>query len=1657
MFTVTKFLGDNNQKVENFMDKKHALSMITKYFSESKDYGWYPVFILGDSGAIKYIRAKRYDTEKIIDYIYDVYKQDKLFQKEIQEVKKGLNNQGKSVGSLGMIEDNKFGLLPFFNEEKYRNLIDEDVSEQSIKKAIKTYLEDSFNNFMLNLNDVGLLNTDNNGKYIYFNDLVKGKTDYDKKAELRKVMRDFFYNTKFATIMQMQIFTINPIFYQNGNPVDLQKRYKEIHASGNRLSIEAIDPFTNRRYSDRDYQKVVYIDDIKENTEDTNSEFMEVIKSIWGENSDVYNTYKKVSFTDGQGWRTLKSYKAIMGMAGKWNKKCEDAYNEIERIRSEIKNSDSKEATEEQIRRLSELNVVFQPIKPFLYTLERIKLGNNSIFPIPVQMKYAEITVIPELLPKGSKLRDIISWAEDADVDLIAATTTVKVGSFGSVDVKSSMSSKDLRESLANAFIHELDYKDYVIQNNVPESVQGSHLFATQGRKIIMASLEDRDSNGNTIYYDTYTNGNLVNLGDREPQRLNSYNLNRFYVSLIATNILEDFDKFKSLISDPEKVRKVLVQMTINNSRESRDNLRGYSKGRNLEEDFLMPLFEGGIEHDTAALLLSIFKKQVNKQKINGGSAVQASAFGIKDYEEKENLRFIKDPDADNILYAECEIPWDLYYTDANGNRVELQFTDWCNSDGSLKLGKVIENDNPNYKDYLSYKDKDNKVHIPLIEEKFPGILTFIALRIPTEEKYSMINLKIKSFTLKVNGGGVIKVPAQGTAIAGFDFDIDKLYFMRREYKYKSDLSNDQIADIWNKIYEENPDIKSKLQTARSKDVAVQEDISKLFSSFYQSAFAQEVAETEGIKDRLYKYWKEAELEGFPDQVFNKYLEEHAEEYLTLDEYDYSKTPWDENQSRVARNNMLITLIQRRLEDPQTLKERLTPGNFEGVIRAAEKMKNLMGIDDSKYDYSDPWTIVMYNQQNQVAGKLVGIFANQNINNAITSLMSEFSLTNPISFGEHRIGLSNLINPNAQVKQLLAAAVDAVKNPVLQFLNINTVTASSTALLSRIGYNFDEIGLLLNQPIIRDICRECLSNNIFNIDTALNNVLQRWSYKGQSGNPVFLSSEILIREITNKPNPEIQFQVAQLFQTIYKSAQEVDKFVTNTKFTASNAVKSTFGGMYAQQDKVMRYIQNFGNNDKSYISMRVSDFTDAPLSLGLHMERSMNYMREVMKNPFGYEQVMYDANVAAIKELGRYYPYSNDTYTRIRSFMSDLTGYGLDEETIDQIHEHMLRYMISNVDEQNLFNPEYPIELSDGTTMASKEFFTKYVPLMIEKYLSKYPKMKELPIFDLMVFEEDDNGNIIMKIGDVGSLNIRQKESIRDSWEVLLDNPDTNPLATILYMYSYYQSGFGFGVIGFNHLCPLEVKLNMHINDNISYIDFLNMVKKEDKKIQVDPIAFAHSFIISHRDNTRLVYTPRSTQETFIKSKIYPNGYAVDKFELDYTKEEKSVEPFIIRSTRQSIHFRPAILIDGLLYIANNGSKFNVSNTGKMTYNLVKENNSMKVTMEQAMKAVNQESESGATSFEDEYVELNDFETINDIIDEMVSLVGRKEGLDSESERLMREDIDKQVNETRSQYLKQNNSTEEALRLLKKDLIGELIEGYKKYGVKCKLNGKEIC
>lgn len=1547
-FGFKRFLGTSDNSFENFTNKQHTIDMMAEYFSErqlsaNSQYAYYPVFILGDSGVSKFIKAKRYSAQEILDGLYDVYRQERRRMALTSAANTKLKEGGYSLIENFSSKENEYIALPFLNKDykspdgtvgKYAAMIGENPSKQEVVKAIQAYMEEAVNSFKTSLNNLGLLETKEvynpktNKKevqYVYFSQEVNGNKSIDE------VIADYYWNTKFATIQQLQLFTIDPAFYKGTK--DLQKRYKEIHAPGSVLSLEARD-FDGNLYSEDGIERCVYFDDINLNAEVSNPEFMKAIEAKFGKNSPVYKAYTKNTLTDGQGYRTLESYRKVMGMAGKWTQEMENVYNTIKQLRAEY--GKDAQIPSDKLTEIANMSVVFQPIKPYMYTIENLAVNSTDKLKIPVQHKYAEAVLIPELLPAGSKLRDMAYWMESKGVDLVGSTKIVKVGGFGSTDISKASNAQELSNALDKAYIHQLSYGDYRIQTNVPEHINSSQLFGTQVRKLIMANIKMDD-----YHYENYVGGKKVNLGGKYGEvRLNGRNLVSFYNSLIVANILKSYDLFANEVSDIKKLSDKLLQTTINNSRESMDNMLAYSLTG--DDKFLVPLFEGALEHDSSAMLFSIFKKRVNKQSIKGGSAVQVSAMGIKGYEESGDLHYVVDPNnPNNILYAECEIPWDISYTDINGKEVALEFSDYCNEDGTLKT------------------DKDGNT---LLEKKFPNALSILAYRIPTERDYSMINLRVKRFSQKT-AGGTIKVPAQGTTIAGFDFDIDKLYFMRNEYRQR-ELSSSEVAEIWKEFYETYPNIKDVLKEAREED-------------------------TESL-NRLYKYWDKVGLPYSYKEAFAQFIADRG--YISFESYDFSKSSLD--NTRAARNNMLIKLIQERLMDYETFEQRYTPGGFANASKAARTLRellfgNLEGIvsretvdfnaiaeraKDSKsdpepnYDPSDPMTIITYNQQNQVAGKLIGIFANQNTNHAFSSLMSEFTLKDPIRFAGHSyndlLHAPKGIDVDLNVAEFLAASVDAVKDPVLNFLNLNTITADAGAVLARIGYTTQEIGLLFNQPIIKEICEYSFNNGV-TADMAMREVVKNYmgdDTESPKANPdedfsinklaLNIVNDRVMREqgknaMDNQSFKADQLKVAELFSQIQTVAGDISQFVTSSKFTASNAVGSTFGDLYSQQMKVKNYIDKFvvknGKNALS-VNMKVTDIIDSPITNNTNLQGSnQEYLKSLIENPLAYEQAMYDMNRRAGMLLNSYYPYNTPSYSGARNRLAELTKSNfLDADTINSIHSDMLVYMLSQ-QEDSLFNGEMPTK--DG--IPAREYYTKHFAKEVFNTLESNPDLKSLPLFQYMQFVTNEKtGDISMNVQGIGGLAPYQKDELKESWaELLKTEPD---LARDLFMYNFYKLGFTFSPLAFMNLAPTELKLAIKVgrkwdssaNDGNgawverSYVDFLNDVK--EGTVTANSEKFAKQYILNHLDNRRLVFTAKGSNLKYLKTLVYKNGEAVSNFTLDVNKLGDDAKNYTIKDStlpKNCVAFRPCIVVDGITYICDSSNdKFNVSYDGSITY-----------------------------------------------------------------------------------------------------------------------------
>lgn len=830
-FSFERFLGNlsTNNEFENFTSKEHIVTNIQMFerlrqISKESNYAHYPVFILGDSGIAKFITGKVYtiigtgnslteeqrenyknNKKEILKQYFNVYQSEierqKLFNAASKRCKKEkINTKYSFIEKAEKLEkDNKFefSILTFLNDEKYTKKQGKEnydiltLTEDQFYEILEGYMSDQIVTFKDNLQKYDCLETQTINNVTYYKDLGIKKDDFDA------FVTNFYWNQKLAMISQLQFFTIDPVFYPDTK--EIQKRYKEIHASGVPLNLDVLEE------EESDYETCLYFEDVnvggdadyadmnnalayhfglealgKKISETTKEEIIQAGKETY-----KYSKYKKNSLTDGQGWRTLDSYRKVSRMAGTWTNKHQKAYNKIK----ELQKKENKTAAD--IAEIARLAVVFQPIKPFTYTHEVFGLNNNENLLIPVQHKYSEAVLIPELLPDGM-LKDVATYMQENNIDVFASTKCVKVGCFGQTNVQYEtdenfniiekdgvkqkiQNKKGLYKALSKGYIHKISYADYRIQTNVPLHLNEEALFGTQIRKLVMSNMTMTPGH----CYD-YTKRNKIKLyKNGEPVNLTGPNLLSWYNALIISNILETFDTFTQNIKDGKRLSEMFIQNVISNGREALDNIFAYSITE--DESFILPLFEGALEHDAAATLFSLFKKAVNKQKIKGGSAVQVSSLGIEGYETDGNLKYVLDPnDSENILYAEAEIPFNLSYTTYNGEEIHLKYEDYCNADGTLILDTSKELVDPEeYKMYQSYYivDENGNKHYykPKIEVDYPDILSVIAYRIPTERAYSMINIRVKRFSPLISGG-TIKVPAQGTTIAGFDFDI-RLYW----------------------------------------------------------------------------------------------------------------------------------------------------------------------------------------------------------------------------------------------------------------------------------------------------------------------------------------------------------------------------------------------------------------------------------------------------------------------------------------------------------------------------------------------------------------------------------------------------------------------------------------------------------------------------------------------------------------------------------------------------------------------------------------------------------------------------------------------------------------------------------------------------------------
>lgn len=1597
------------------------------------DFADFSAFIMGDKNQLINIQAPRYSYNECVEGLYDLALSEINYYKTIT----AFNEHQETEKLTGVKTNNKvFGLLTFLNEiikpEDIGNISIDDNLKNKIQNAIKKFIESESNKLKI---------SDDSISAEFNNKFKKTQADDVKKLYVAN------YALNLACIQQLTI--ISPTLFKNTK--DEQKRYKGVGTNGRMLNTNAVNPITNNEFDNKDYQKCVIFKDIKISEDE---KFLESLKNN-GFSKEYIEAYKENSLTDGQGYRLIDSYYKIMIMSGEAvrNPLIVEWYATYKKLQEQCFNDGRDTFTVDEIKQLEDIGYIPQPLKPITEALNTINLnttdGKDTLY-IAQQHKYAEVILIPEMMPKGSKLKSIGQamqgdnqndiLAGRINIDLAMFDSCVKFGAHSIVDVyKDENGNERTGESIKkllkdSRIIHNVGLQYFKLQVNVPYHISEYRGVGTQLKKMLFQGL---DFNKFYDYLSNKLNSDVLTLTDKRSIKLDKFSGHNFiqlYNGLISANYIEDFERFKKFVSDKTKLSNNLIKQTIFRRGGNLNNILNYAYDG---EEFYNPLFDPLNEHSSISSILSTFRNIVNKQTMFGGSGVQASAFGISNKEESDQLHYLFDENG-NINGAECEITWNQTVTLSNGEIMNLNYDDYCNEDGTLKY------------------TNDGKVKL---EVDFPDSTKLIAYRIPTENLYSVMNLKIVRFTRPSAQGGTIKVPVGGVTQAGFDFDIDKLYFLRKEFKElkpyfrrlnisseeknkimlqiqqdnpeflttinaitEETFSESQLYDIFSKIYENYSELyedltKVRLNSGEYKDITLHNGkVRRVYTHslnhyFEQSSVAKKLAKDKGfdsVKELKQFLVSQAatELNYVPDTLVTiedehlilneenivkaglskREVFENAAQKLNIkikenlnnkyDEYDCNKTIL--KNTRTSRNNLIFDLVWSRMSDNETIKLRLTPGGFKHISKTARTFreifyntKKIKGLsiaqieklcensEDPEPNYSpiSVNTLIIYNTLNQIADKLIGLFANHNSNAVISSVMTKLEIKESIRFGSFLDGNvklfkngkeltsdqlgKNLIADEVEINgekrsitdlihEFLAAAVDAVKDPSLNYLGINIYNAGCAAFLARLGYDVNDIALLFRQPII-ELLNEHLEKGEY-IDNAYFKIMKEikdLGYNDESNTE--LKSQTLLDAITSNlkddgsfielkdkdfKDIDVQIAVLNLYMKINGYASELNNFVNVTKNTASASVSTDVSRTLNIEHNNSKILDEFKKekpklkciayqNENDIILPIVNDNNLSDFDNDVSRDK---YLNRIIDSPYGFEQTSYDCNKFVLDVLSDEYPYKTKFYTDIRDSFYRVSKHDkLDGDTLTLIHRGIILKALANYG-TSYFN--YRNKLENGKSIY--RYFVDDFPLLLldmktnKELIEKYPFLNYLDVNPI-----NDDGRYIIRIENIkDDTNFKYLVSSMLSDMYFSDDKLANSIAVGMIYHHIFTRGFNYTKDSYDEILPPEIMHDLVINDKgTTFSEVLKLILDDNIDFNIDE--FMIQFVQNNFDNKYLVQNVKLPENVKINNVDNTSIFSLNFDTLRDLNLIKSVED-------DYIYIKPFLNVGGKLYIHKN-------------------------------------------------------------------------------------------------------------------------------------------
>ena len=1389
------------------------------------------------------------------------------------------------------------------------------------------------------------------------------KLTKEQKSEILSVMRqeadenltEYIWNDMFATINIIELTATDLAYYANVE--DFQKRYAQVHSPALRLNITAKFKKGSEEipYSADGLARTIYIADYKTEsdiipnveeifdqkiasiTDPTEKANMKIMKDL------ILDSFKDVNVTDAQGYSSPTSYRKKMGMQGKWTTEMEEAY---ERIRKGDFN-------------VNDLGIVWQPMKPFVYSQIRKPGGSSTLseIKVPIQNKNSEyLLLLADALMRGgkkqSKLAAIFDFMEESaydgrktsfnpktntyevieegtyngiGIDTVQFNSAVKSGESGVIDVNSVDSYEDVKKILNNAvylnsdrtapadnnhdrynanYVHTYSFEDYGIQQEVPAHLADHEQL--MGSQMRILSISD------------ITPGTKFQVGDRT---LESDKLIEEYQNLIKENIEESFNQlckdFKihgTRLERNKALERILQEAIEKDQRYGADLQRACSLDSNGE--FVIPLSDPIQSVRIQQLLNSIIKSRINKQKVSGGPVVQASVFGMSDdltirFKDKEgNLIESYNEFIERKGLQRDEKSYKEYKNFIDGKQGSVAYFECYMPIPSAEIEKALTKYDSNGHPYIMSVDEAVKEGI-LNEE----MLQAIGYRIPTEDKYSMIPMKIKGFLPKA-AGEALMLPKEITLLTGSDFDVDKIYVMLKTFEYKERTNWSQLK----KDFLNTKNVKGEERKKLKNDLDIAVDQIVAGRSFSEGDFDMEV-----------------------------------HDYYSDNKSKYKKSGFElVKKGTSGRNNKIFDLQWAVLTNADTMSKMFNPGSFDVQKKTARIVRILQETTGHTYKELSGLTVkqlddilnassnkniifstsqVYFHKQNMTAGKLIGIFANNNTSHAFISMQGiDLKLEDDLKFTFDGVTIdknqNNRLDPlkgkngsliSKTIAGFLAASVDAVKDPVLNFMNLNTFTAGSAMVLARLGFDSDSIGLLLSQPIIIKLTNEYLRRNnegYISTDDLIDEYLEQdknsKGYESTITLTNFTKEELAEGISLGSTSGDFQIRALILFKRLSKIATELNTLTFLTKFNSvTNAVGPTIADTLVMKQRYSKFLDKFRDGTAIFSDNAADVIQNSPI---------LDAFYTTTISDTGASQLIFQD----------YFPQYSDKFIRVLDRFRETTKASLDSKTINSLVNDFVLYKLTGG----------PNPVLNSDRKIRKEFIYDFIKEFKEraagiidndllKIITVKPVTERCPVTTLEA--------------KIGGYTQDVQERVKDAWTNLIANKKTRDLGVKLFFYNMYRTGVSFSPKTFLSLASTDVKLaipgyiesirDINYNNTFDVDDFLLQYRRNhtDNYKVVPHITQRNGMGVNLEEdgagNKKLIFTftSKSASAQFVVKKV-KNGKRADL-------EQSVVSPVIIYNNK--VYYNPYISGDSITYTettalgnTNNFLEYNMNETG---------------------------------------------------------------------------------------------------------------------------------